>query len=424
MAAIAEPPKPAAPPSAAVPINAPPATPSPAATKIDAAPDKSSFDNFDSAFDDAAPPPAPAAKPAAPAASAKPVAGAPAAKLAAKPEVELEDGIEVPKGMDNKGFRGWALQGYKKAKELERQLAEKATIEAEYNELKAKVPQTQAEKAAIEKQLTTLRSEHESVMNQFKLIRYEKSPEYVEKYDKPYKAEIDSALSQIKELLVEVPDPNGEIGEDGVTVKVVERPATQGDFEAVFTQPLGAATKLAKKLFGDAAPIVLQHRQAIKDLASKAQTAISEYRTKHTEIEKQQGEQAIVERSNIEKLWKEANDRIAVDPRGKVLWGEDDSDPEIGKELQKGLALADKRFSASYNALPTPQKILLDATIRHRVAASYKLAHINRKLTADNEQLKKDIAELRDSAPGERRATGGEAPAVETDSVMAEFDKM
>lgn len=402
---------PATPAASPVPPAAPTETPS-------------AIQSFDTgaAFADLSAAPAPA-KPA-PAAPPKP----PEKPAAAPPkeDVVVEDGVEMPKKFStitNKEFKGWGLAGYKKAKELQTQLDAKTQIETEYAQLKEQHPRTLQEKQALATQVEQLRKDYDAVMSELKLTRYERSADYGEKYRKPYDEAVERALAQTKELLVTVPDPSGELDEDNQP-KMTERAATEADFEHIFQMPLGQATREAKKLFGDSASIVLGHREKIKDLAMAAQKAIQEWKSKAAELEKQEHARSIEEQDRLANFWIEVNKRLGADPRGAEFWGEEKDNKEANTELAKGLAYADQRYSDAYEKMTEREKVLLDASLRWRVGGFYKLRYLVSKVKAENEQLKKDLAELRGSAPG---APGPVSPEkqleTESEGPIAEFDK-
>lgn len=415
---------PAPAPTAAVTTPAPATTtPTPAPAT---APEKSASDTFDTAFADLppVPEPAPPKAPDKPTTPKAPEKGATAP--AAKPEEFVEeDGVQVPKkysNISNKDFRGWGLAGYKKAKLLEQQVQELSALKQEYDQLKQQVPATTAEKQALAEQLEKVRKEYNDLNEEVKLFRYERSGEYKEKYEKPREEAVKRAFAEVKELMVETDDPNGEQDADG-NVKRIERPATWEDFEGIFKMPLGKATKEAKKMFGDAASIVLGHRQKIKDLAESAIQAVNQYKERAGEIEKEQHAKQVEEQNRIASTWTEVNQKLSADPRAAEFWGEEKEDKEANAELAKGFAFADKRFSEDYESMTTQEKILLDAAIRHRVAGFSKMAFLNRKLRTENEQLKKDIAELRAGGPGEPAQHGETPPVEEDEGALKAFDR-
>lgn len=416
---------------AATPPPAAPNPPAPSPAPAGASPSKEVDAAFDAAFEGSEPPPAPSGGTLPP----KPAAGSPPpAPSGGTPQPKAEDfedveGVQVPKKLNvgslNKDFRVWGLNGYKKASELEKKVTELSDFRTKFEELNAIVPKTQQEKKDLEAKYQKLEKEYGDVMGEFKILKYEASPEYREKYQKPYSDAAQRALSEIKELLVTIPDPNGEM--EGDKPKMVERAATEADFELIFSQPLGKATKLANEMFGAAASIVLGHRQKLKELAGAAVQAVAEYKQKRVQLEKEQNDRITSERGQVESLWTDINNKLSNDERGKSLWGEVPStDPNaatLNEALKKGFALADRRFSADFESLPIKDRVLLDATIRHRVAASYLQSAKNKILAAENAQLKKDLEELRDSGGGAPRPHGGSAPAAEGDGATAEFDK-
>ena len=65
------------------------------------------------------------------------------------------EGVKVPKFKSDKEFRGWGLNGYKKANQLERDLQ---TLQTKLAGLEQKVPQTEAERTTLAAELLSTKS--------------------------------------------------------------------------------------------------------------------------------------------------------------------------------------------------------------------------------------------------------------------------
>jgi hypothetical protein len=419
------------------PAPAPAPTPTPApAPAGGGAPgggaEPSAADKFDTAFQDledgdaggGTPTPAPAPAPA-PKGKPDPKGKAqPAPAPAPKPGEEFEeiDGIQVPKFKKDGEFRAWGLNGYKKAKQLESELT---NLNTRITELQGLVPKNPKEAEELRSRLQTLETSVQEREREIQYLNYERSQEFKDKYQKPYHDAIRAANRDVKELLVTEPDPNQPPGENGQR-PTREREATAADFEEIYQAPLGVATRLAKQKFGDAASLVIGHRAKIRELAEQSVNALNEWKGKAEEREKQQREQHSARETQIQTDWTELNRRMSEDPRAKEWWGEELEDKELNDATQKGFTFADQRFSDAYEKMPYREQLLLDAAIRHRVAGFYKRGVMLKRLKAENEQLKKDNAQLRESGElGGGGGGGGEGGkgAGESEGAMAEFDK-
>ena len=190
-----------------------------------------------------------------------------------------------------------------------------------------------------------------------------------------------------------------------------------------FTTSRWARRVDANEKFGAAATIVIQHRNSVRQLAKAAVGALDEWKANAEEREKEEQDTASTQRSQIQSYWTDVNQKMSSDPRGKESWGEDTADKEVTEALQKGFSFADKRFSEAYDKLSIQEKILLDASIRHRVAGFYKRGVLLRRMKADLEAAQKRVKDLEDSGPGKPDGGGGAPAAGDSEGAMAEFDK-
>jgi hypothetical protein len=406
-----------------------PAAPAPETPSAEPSPQ----DNFDSHFDDlapAAPIPQSGVKPAQPAAPAKgvpstpakPGAPAPAAKTppATPGEFDEEDGIQVPRFKKDKEFRGWGLNGYKKANQFETELK---AMREKHAQLEQQVPKTLEERNQLAEKLKTLETRLNEKEESLKYLNYELSEEFKTKYEAPYKHAWGNLLSDLKELTVAVEDRSKDPDIDG-KYPMTERPATRADFDEIYGAQLGAATKLAHAKFGPSAGIVLAHRSAIRNAATNATTALNEWKTKGAERAKEEEERTIRQNSEIQRTWESANKKVSEDPRGQPWWGKAENDKEINEALDKGFAYADQRFSDSFFKLPVAEQVHLDAQIRHRVAGFFKmrvlLERANKELATAQEELKV----RRGSSPGPANGDAGAIGENEDAGAVERFEKL
>lgn len=418
----------------------------PSSTEI-AQPDQFSSDKFDALFSDSesspsdskTPPAAPAApeKTAAPATPAKPAAAptrtpAPSKPAAAKPgekppaatptEFDEVEGVQVPRFKTDRDFRGWGLNGYKKAKALETELTE---LRNKYSETEQLIPKTKAEAQALQSKLADIEKKYQEASQTLNYVNFEKSPEFNEKYEQPYQNAWTRALSDMKELTVTEIDPNASADEMG-NQPTRERAATRDDFESIYHAPLGQAAKLANQKFGHAASMVLEHRQKIRELAKNAVDAVTKWKETSATRQKEEENNRTLHDAKVAELWEKFNAKTYDDPRGKEWWGEVPDDKEINDAIAAGFAYADQRFSREFYSKPVEEQIAIDAQIRHRIAGFFKQRVVIRRLTESAEKAEADKKARLGSRPGppdggESGAEGG-APA-ESEGAMAEFDK-
>lgn len=412
-------------------------TPSPSPSPAPAAPSPGGGDggslSADDAFDkqfslDDGPAPAPAA-PAAPApakptpaAPAKPQKTPPAAPAkpgapAPAPEFDEVEGVQVPRFKSDKDFRGWGLNGYKKSKQLE---ADLAALQTKYTELESKAPKTEAERATLAAKLADIEKRYAELDQQLKFSNYQISDEYKNNYEKPYHNAIARAHAKMAELTVTEEDRTKEPDENG-KYPTRERQATPADFDEVYSLPEGAAAKLAAKKFGpELVATILNARERIKELGEKAVGAIKEWKEKGATRAKEAEAQAIQNRQQVETLWTQVNNDIRE--KNKDLYAEREGDKGWNEALAKGTAMADAYFS-DRSQHPIGQKVVFDAQVRNRIAAFPALVHRMRQLEAEVAAKAKEIADLRGSGPGVPSPGDPTPGAVESEGAMAEFDK-
>lgn len=428
------PPLAATPPATPTPTPAAPAAPEPQVDPL-AGSSSEAFEQLFSDADDGAKA-APAA-PAAPAMPSKPAAApvrtpAPSKPAAAKPgekppaatptEFDEVEGVQVPRFKTDRDFRGWGLNGYKKAKALETELTE---LRNKYSETEQLIPKTKAEAQALQSKLADIEKKYQEASQTLNYVNFEKSPEFNEKYEQPYQNAWTRALSDMKELTVTEIDPNAPADEMG-NQPTRERPATRDDFESIYHAPLGPATKLATQKFGLAASIVLEHRQKIRELAKNAVEAVNKWKETSSTRQKEEENNRTLHDAKVVELWEKFNAKTYDDPRGKEWWGEVPEDKEINEEIAKGFAYADQRFSKEFYGKPVEDQIAIDAQIRHRVAGFFKLRVLLKRATERAEKAEADQKSRLGSRPGppdggEGGAEGG-APA-ESEGAAVEFDK-
>jgi hypothetical protein len=299
-----------------------------------------------------------------------------------------------------------------------------AQIRTQHQQIEQEHPKTKQERDSLAARLQDIEKRYNETVEQVKYLNYERSTDYQEKYETPYKKAVEAAYSDVKELTVTEPDPTKPTNQDGYQ-PTRERAATPADFDEVYQLPLGPASKLATKKFGaESVATVIQHRNTIRNLAKSANDALSDWKTKAKERDKSESDQRTIQQGQVQEAWRSINKRMTEDPRGAELWGEVKDDKEINEAIARGFAMADRRFSDEFTKMSQAEQITLDATIRHRVAASYRLRVENQRLKAEHAQAVKDLAELRGSGPGGPGTPGGgEAPTGESQGAMAAFEE-
>lgn len=388
-------------------IDAPPAAPAAAPAKPAASPyttpppktgkttqqvlDDASLDDMDAPAKPE-PPAKPAAAPAKPteAAAAKPPEAAPA-KPAETPDDEDEPMPTSGKALE---LRNYAARKEAKAKKYKE---ENLRLKQELEQVRAATPKDTKETIALLQENKRLKDEIEASQGELRLTRYERSAEYKSQFEKPAQDATARAYRDVEELTVMVPNPDDP---DNPT----ERPATRADFDEIYALKLGPAAKLAKQKFGEAAAIVLQHREAVRAKWQAAYAAVEEHKGKAQEFEQQKHAQTEAERVARNGLWQKVNESFAT--KNPEMFGEREGDEEGNALLSKATQFVDTAFSPERNNYTPEQQLAMDARVRNWARATPRLMRDVKKLKADLATATKTIEELRGSGPGKPVTTG------------------
>ena len=259
----------------------------------------------------------------------------------------------------------------------------------------------------FEKQLSDLKTAHDSIaqerdaaLAELRAARQEASPEFKEKYDKPFNAAAERAKAQVGELTV-------TNAEDGTS-----RAATWQDFAALYSLPTGKAIEQATAMFGSAANYVLGLREKLLDLDTSRQTALAEEKTKFKERTAIESANQEKEKGEVNQRWEETNKRLSETVADYKV---DPTDTEATEAYKHAISVFDAPVKGADRADFIAKKIVRDAHIRQRVAAfavtKVKLSRAESKIAT----LEAQIAELKGAAPGGTARPGGTETGGETE---------
>lgn len=385
MSTPATPPAEPAAPATPAPTNTP--SPVPAAPVAPAAEPKS---EFDTAWDKLESRSAPKQKPAEPDKAPDPKAAEPKpgdepAKPA--PVAPAKDDPKAPKQL---------------REQLEKRNKEYGDLETKHRELEKRITDAEAKgkdstalterQAALEKQLQEKDAE-------LRALKQEASPEFKDKYDKPFKTAASNAMVEIEQLQVITQSPNGEPS---------SRPANwQKDFAPLYALGYAEAKQMAKTLFGEEAGLVMDHYNALKRLDRERSSAFEQEKAGWKEREEKQVAESAKQREFIEATWTKVNKDIAE----KSEWFQPNpEDAEATTLLEEGYKLVDAKPAT------LQERIIHDAQIRNRAAAHPRMKYELTKSREKIKELEATIAEMKGSEPaGVQRPGGHTAPATEKD---------
>jgi hypothetical protein len=301
---------------------------------------------------------------------------------------------QEPSPADAKGKKlsPWRLvdQWKSKTAQLERELAELRANAAPPAEVKA-----------LKEQLAERETKLKEYEDEIRYVNYQKSPEYIEKYQKPYEAEFKRAVAELSEVNVTNPD--------GTT-----RPANAEDMLALVQLPLGRAREVADQLFGPFADDALMHRRAIKDKFDTMRTALDEAKTRAADYHKQKAEQETKFQSEaaqfVAEAWERANRDTITDKTYGQYFTPREGDREWNQRLAKGSELVDRAFRENpydpkLNPAQREEVIRRHAAIRNRAAGWGALRGENIKLRSQISALETELKAFKKSEPGQGAST-------------------
>ncbi len=266
---------------------------------------------------------------------------------------------------------------------------------ARIKELESKITEGEArgkDMSVLSQRLAEREKELDNIRGELRAAKQEVSPEFKEKWDKPFNDSAAYAKNMIEQLGVQT--------EEGA-----QRPATWNDFAALYQMPINKAAQAARQMFGEDAQLVINQLDKLHQLDYQRGTALegekarwkeSATREEAENIQRKQGFNAMKEQ--VEKHLAETNPDFQDKPG--------DEGNESRELRQQGYELFDgKPKDIKEAAIKT-------AYVRHIVAAHYPLIRERDGLRSKVSELEKTVAELRGNKPG---PTGKPSPTPSGD---------
>lgn len=279
-------------------------------------------------------------------------------------------------------------------------------LEQQIREVQQNKPQEDPRLKTYQERLEAAEKRREELESEIRYSAYERSPEYLDKYQKPFEKAYQWGRQSVTHLKV--------LNEDGSS-----RPAVPEDFDKILLIPNdGDAVDAAESMFGNKARLVLDHRWEMKKLDAARYEAIEDFRKQGGERQAKMTEAEARHREHIGQEWTKLNQEAA--DRFPKWFKPEDGDEDGNNLLEEGYALADKAFSSGNGKSPE-EMVRLHASIRNRAAAFTREVYRNNKLSERVSELEKQLAEYQSSEPGPGEGGG---PKVESDSWESELDKL
>lgn len=318
----------------------------------------------------------------------------------AKPAIAPAKTADAPeKKVGAPGELNWnsAPKQFRERKEkLEREFADAAKAKTDL-ELKLKEYETKGKDTeGLLSQIESERKEKEELMSQLRMLKQETTPEFKDKYDKPFDQQAEYAEQVVK----------------GIT-KADGTPFTwDKDFAALYHMPYAAArAKAIEELGQESAQTVMDEIRDLKKLDFNRQKALQEEKSKWAEKTKQDEANATEKRLRDDKSRKEQNEKT------KNAFNKLNEELESSDERYK-VAPDDKELSeARKEALD-----LILASPKDAQQAMVKNAHIMQRaaMFLPNQikiaRLEKQLSDLKSELEGDKPPTGGQKPGGDNNS--------
>lgn len=280
-----------------------------------------------------------------------------------------------------------------KIQQLESKVQE---YERTLTELKTKQPDSKP----WQDKVTALEKQNASLLEIVRYADYRKSPEFTDKYEKPYNEAWAKAVSEVTQLNLEMEDGSG-------------RKATANDLLALANAPLDQLDDLASKWFPKSSARVIRHVEKIRDLAEAQDKALADAKNGAGEFEKKRTEEAQKQNGAFAAAYSGANTELTT--KYPKWFSPDETDPAGNEILKKGFEYADTVFGANGNLTPE-QKAGRLAVIRAKAAAFDR--EVSRRKAAQKriDELEASLAEYEESAPPTEK--GGEPGSIKPGTFM------
>jgi len=285
----------------------------------------------------------------------------------AEPEAKTET--------ESVGIKQLRDQYSKTKKELD-ELRAKAKAEID----PAEIATIKQEREALQTKLKQIETERDEYAKNLAKADFSKSPEFKEKYLKPWQDAQQEALDELSQFQ--------KTGSDGKAANV-----TWEDIKPLLTLPAPEAAAKAREIFGDDATLAMDHRRRILEKGKQWKTALDQHEAESQNL--------AVERTKMETQLRQTFDseqnRLATDI--PELYLADEKNPREVEQYKKS---ADISHAALFG-LPgmNPETRFKAAAIVHKRAAMFPVIAIRLKGAESRiAQLEGELLKARGGGPG------------------------
>lgn len=313
------------------------------------------------------------------------------------PDPNKAEGGDKDKGQEPKDRQITANSPKALREAHERATKRVAELESQIAQLSSK-----AERAdAAGKDITALTGRIEELQKQLqaregdlRMAKQEMSPEFKQKYEKPFTDAADFAEELIKSLRVKEGDPDNP----------TQRAGTANDLVRLYNLPPSEANAVARAMFGEDAPMVIQQLIALRQLDRAKAKALQEEREnfKKKNDEDTANHTAQIEHAN--RLWKETKQGM-LDAHPE--WQADPRDAAEKAILEKSYSIVGANENGALAGKTMEQLAKHNASIFHRAATQPLYVYRYNQAKERIAELEAELAERKGGGPGSTRNPGG-----------------
>lgn len=286
---------------------------------------------------------------------------------------------------------------------LEEHKQARAKAEQDLVEARKLASNPEQRKAEIE-EITALKKRNEELEKHMQFVDYQKSDEFITKYEKPYKDQWKSSMRDLKGVTVETDEGSRDI--------------TAGDLVGLVNMSTVQARQAARDMFGDFADDVMAERNKIRSAWDAQQNALEEAKTKGVaagaQAMKANKEQFEKINGDVRNYYETASSGLLKDTRHAEFITEKDGDAKHNEILTKSKQFVDEAFSQNPMDPTLSEKdrqtiVKKHAALRYR-AVGYGIARHQLMLErAAHAETKRKLAEYEGTVPNRG---GSETPAA------------
>lgn len=253
---------------------------------------------------------------------------------------------------------------------------------------------------AMTKLLEAERAKAQQLQAEISARDYSRSPEFAEKYEKPWNQAADRAKKVVESLKV--------IDSDGNPVRDAK---WDTDFATIYHMPRSAARQRSKELFGEDAQDVMREYDNLHGLQDQKDTALQEWQKGATEREQKQRAETLMQRQNIQKAFQAVTEKFITDDSVFQIKPDDAENRAL---WDKSEAIVNKAYFEREKLSP-PELVTLDAAIRLRAINEPVLRAKVARLEEELADYKAKFDEKEASTNGRTRKAAGSVEPPKTD---------